>query len=61
MTKGSLKENTIAAVLIAMTVALSILVVIPIPATKGIITLCSWYLYQCYFVRSANGLISWWR
>ncbi|WP_373879566.1 ECF transporter S component [Levilactobacillus brevis] len=45
MTKGSLKENTIAAVLIAMTVALSILVVIPIPATKGIVTLCEVGIY----------------
>ncbi|MGX6428455.1 ECF transporter S component [Levilactobacillus yonginensis] len=45
MKRGSLRENTLAAVLIAMTVALSILVVIPIPATKGMVTLCEVGIY----------------
>lgn len=40
-----LKQNILAAVLTAMTVALSILVIIPVPATNGIVTLCEVGIY----------------
>lgn len=40
-----LKQDIMAAILTAMTVALSILVVIPIPATNGFVTLCEVGIY----------------
>lgn len=45
MEKSKLKQNVLAAVLTAMTVALSLLVVIPVPATHGLVTLCEVGIY----------------
>ncbi|KRK65341.1 hypothetical protein FC72_GL001411 [Companilactobacillus tucceti DSM 20183] len=45
MKNNSVKQITLAAILIAMTVSLSLLVVIPVPATKGIVTLCEVGIY----------------
>ncbi|AYM03988.1 ECF transporter S component [Levilactobacillus yiduensis] len=45
MTHAHLKQDILAAILTAMTVALSILVVIPVPATNGFVTLCEVGIY----------------
>ncbi|WP_143462166.1 ECF transporter S component [Levilactobacillus enshiensis] len=45
MRNEKLKQTMLAAVLIAMTVGLSIMFVIPVPATKGMVTLCEVGIY----------------
>ncbi|WP_125583216.1 ECF transporter S component [Levilactobacillus cerevisiae] len=45
MRGNNLKQNVLAAILTAMTVALSILVIIPVPATNGFVTLCEVGIY----------------
>lgn len=43
--KDPIKQMTLTAVLTAMTVAMSLLVIIPVPATKGFVTLCEVGIY----------------
>ncbi|MFD1470901.1 ECF transporter S component [Companilactobacillus mishanensis] len=43
--KDLLKQQVLAAIITALTVAMSILVVIPVPATHGLVTLCEVGIY----------------
>ncbi|MCH4009529.1 ECF transporter S component [Companilactobacillus sp.] len=45
MQKNRIRQEVLAAVLTALTVAMSILVVIPVPATHGLVTLCEVGIY----------------
>ena len=45
MNKNRVRQEVLAAVLTALTVAMSILVVIPVPATHGLVTLCEVGIY----------------
>lgn len=45
MQRSNLKRNILAAILSALTVALSLLIIIPIPATHGMVTLCEVGIY----------------
>lgn len=45
MIRGRLKQEVLAAILIALTVTMSILVVIPVPGTHGLVTLCEVEIY----------------
>lgn len=40
MQRSRIRQEVLAAILTALTVAMSILVVIPVPATHGLVTLC---------------------
>lgn len=45
MQRSKIRQEVLAAVLTALTVAMSILVVIPVPATHGLVTLCEVGIY----------------
>ena len=45
MQKSKLRQEVLAAILSALTVALSLLIIIPVPATHGMVTLCEVGIY----------------
>lgn len=45
MQRSRIRQEVLAAILTALTVAMSILVVIPVPATHGLVTLCEVGIY----------------
>ncbi len=49
------KQLTIYAMLIALTVALSLTILIPVPATNGFVTLCEAGIYTAAFLYGPTG------